>query len=205
MKSFPQLIFAIINLSLFPFKGQSQFITQENLQADYKILHEVLLSIHPALYRYNSQKSLNESFNKLQNQWESPVSEKTALKQLAQFIEKIHCGHTCINPYNLKDSLKNTMYPVDGFLPLYFKIIDGKIIVTGNASGNKFIKKGQEIVEINGVSTTTILDSLITAVKSDGYKNISNKYKSLELSELEQFSTFICSSLHFSQPLTNLK
>ena len=160
------------------------------LQEDYNVLKKVLPSIHPGLYRYTQKPEMLQAFNTLKMQWSKPETEKNILKELSQFLEKIKCGHTCINPYNLRDSLKTIMYLNSNFIPLYFKIIDKKIIVIASAATNQHIKRGQELISINGIPSKIILDSISTAVCSDSRDNLENKYKRLEISSADKFSSF---------------
>lgn len=187
-----QYILLLFMIACIIRQGVSQVKTLPTsaLQEDYRILERVLEEVHPGLYRYNSEEQMKQNFQVLKNHWAADTNEKIALKQLAQFLEKIKCGHTCINPYNVEDSLKNRLYPQKSFLPFYFRIIDKKIIITDTALEDLSIKPGQEIVSINGQKASLILDSLLTAVKSDGRNNIDTKYKTLEISSADPFSVF---------------
>lgn len=198
-------------VQLFCLAQNESTISSSDLNKDFDLLKQVFLSVHPGLYRYNSKQAMDQHFKVLESQWKVGSTEKVALKQLAQFLEKVKCGHTCINPYNLQDSLRDTIYPVNEFLPLFFTVIQGKLFITGNATNNKNISIGDQIISINGINYSTILDSLSTAVKSDGQSNLETKYKLLEISNVEQFSNFdmlfplfFKSGREFSLVLSNL-
>ena len=110
---------------------------------------------------------------------------------ISQFTNKIKCGHTYANPYNQNDELKERLFNRKNYLPFYFKIIEGKMIITANAS-SKNVSLGSEITKINGVSVKDIFEKLLTVTKADGNSTIEHRINSLELtrSEAELYALF---------------
>lgn len=159
-------IFACI---IIPFGSISQNLNQDSLMMDIDYLEEILTDIHPGLYRYNSKQDIENGFDELRSRVShNEVSEKEWMLMLAQTINEIKCGHTYLNPWNMKRSIRERLFGGNIYIPLGFKIIDGEFIVSENLSEEPNIKRGDVISKINSISTSQILDSLMTIAKTDG-------------------------------------
>jgi len=85
---------------------------------------------------------------------------------LSPVIAEIKCGHTNLIPpvtFFKSQAEENKLIPFD------IKLISDRIIVISNYSENVEINKGDEILEINGHSSTTILNELKKYIPSDGF------------------------------------
>ncbi len=163
----------------------------QQLQADFAVFKKTLIAIHPAIYRYNTPESLEKDFTELGAKLNKPMAESEFFVLISQFTNKIKCGHTYANPYNQSDNLKDRLFNRKNYLPFYFKIIDGKMIITANAS-SKSISTGSEITKINGAAVKEIVEKLLTVTKADGNSTIEHRLNSLELTrfEAERYALF---------------
>ncbi len=163
----------------------------QQLQADFAVFKKTLIAIHPAIYRYNTPESLEKDFTELGANLNKPMAESEFFVLISQFTNKIKCGHTYANPYNQSDNLKERLFNRKNYLPFYFKIIDGKMIITANAS-SKSISTGSEITKINGAAVKEIVEKLLTVTKADGNSTIEHRLNSLELTrfEAERYALF---------------
>jgi hypothetical protein len=100
--------------------------SQAQLKEDLEILKKALVSLHPGVYRYNTPKSLEREFAKIEAKLNTPLSENAAFPLFSQLTEKIKCGHTYLNPYNQNSVVRERIFNGKTFLPFYFRIIDGK-------------------------------------------------------------------------------
>jgi hypothetical protein len=87
--------------------------------------------------------------------------------------------------------LKGGLFNRRNYLPFYFQIIDGKMIITANAS-SKNISLGSEITAINSVAVSQIIAQLLTVTKADGSSTLEHRINSIGLSrnEAETFALF---------------
>ncbi len=163
----------------------------QQLQADFAVFKKTLIAIHPAIYRYNTPESLEKDFTELEAKLNKPMDESEFFVLISQFTNKIKCGHTYANPYNQSDNLKERLFNRKNYLPFYFKIINGKMIITANAS-SKSISTGSEITKINGAAVKEIVEKLLTVTKADGNSTIEHRLNSLELTrfEAERYALF---------------
>jgi hypothetical protein len=83
-------------------------------------------------------------------------------------LAAIRCGHTYANFFNQSGFIQEVAFNQADKLPFLFRIIDGRMIITQNLSGNPILDNYPEILSINGIETKDILEELIRFVKADG-------------------------------------
>lgn len=154
------------------------------LKGDFEILKKMLTTMHPGIYRYNTPEGLEREFAKLEARLNNPLSENELFLLFSQLTEKIKCGHTYLNPYNQNSLVRERVFGGKTYLPVYFRIIDSKIILTENASPNAF-SRGSEITKINGVTAKEIVNKLVTVTRGDGNSTIEHRINSLELTRFK--------------------
>ena len=161
------------------------------LQEDFAIFKKNLIAIHPGIYRYNTPESLEKDFAALEAKLNNPLKESEFFILISQFTNKIKCGHTYANPYNQDEKLKARLFERKNHLPFYFQIINGKMIITANAS-SKNIASGSEITKINGISVKEIIEKLLTVTKADGNSTREHRINTLQLTrtEAENYALF---------------
>jgi hypothetical protein len=173
-------------------KAQSEkVLTAAELQEDFAVFKRTLTKIHPGIYRYNSPASLEKDFAEFEMKLQNPMREGEFFILIAQFTDKLKCGHTYTNPYNQDEKLKERLFNRRNYLPFYFRIVDGKMIVTMNAS-SKNISAGSEITRINGVAVKEIIEKLLSVTKADGNSTLEHRLNSIELArnEAETYALF---------------
>lgn len=162
-----------VNRHEYRYEVRARTLTPKQMKADLAILKTTWELIHPGLYRYNTKQQIDSYFNELHRKTNSPMEQRQFFTLISQLNIKLNCGHSFVSYYNNKRLLKQNLYS-NVFLPVLFRVIDQKFIVTHNLTDNESIKLGDEITTINGISTKTIIDSLLTVSKADG-RNGSNK------------------------------
>ena len=170
---------------------ENKTFSPEKLRQDFRVLKDALVKIHPGIYRYQSP----EGFEKLSAEFESKLdrnfSEGEFFALVSQFTNRIFCGHTYANPYNQNSLLRERLFGGKTYLPFYFQIVDGKIIVTENASGAN-LSKGSEIKKINNIPAKKIIETLFGVTKGDGRNTSAHRIQSIELTrfEAERYALF---------------
>ncbi|NBC27789.1 MAG: hypothetical protein GVY08_13075 [Bacteroidetes bacterium] len=159
---------------------KGKLLSAVDLQEDALLLKKVMLDVHPDIYRYNTEKEFEAHFQTFFTKLSQDMTEAEFMKHVAQFTEKVRCGHTYLNPWNMKEEIRDRLFGGNIYLPFGFVIDDRRLYITKNASNNNDIMTGAEIISINGFSASSILDSLYTVAKVDG-SNVQAKDKLLEL------------------------
>lgn len=166
-------------------------LSAQQLQADFVVFKKTLTTIHPGIYRYNTPESLEKDFAEFNGKLNREMSESEFFILISQFLNKIKCGHTYTNFYNQDGKLRERLFNQRNYLPFYFQIIDGKAIITNNAS-SKNIAIGSEITKINGITVKEIIEKLLTVTKADGNSTLEHRLNSIGLSrnEAESYALF---------------
>jgi C-terminal processing protease CtpA/Prc len=156
-----------------------KILTPSQMQNDLTVLQSAWINLHPGLYRYNTSEQIQEYFDALKLKCSIPLDEKIFYLSLSQLAQKIKCGHTFLNPLNIDSTTQSRILP-QKTIPFFFEVVSGdKFIITYNLSDNKSIKRGDEILAINGISAKTIIDSLLTVSRSDGRNSIGKKLNNI--------------------------
>lgn len=151
------------------------------MHADLAILKSALTSLHPGIYRYLTKAKLDRYFDDILAETNRPLSLRDYYIKLSQLTEKLKCGHTYLNPYNQKKATIAQLFSAQ-VIPLLFKVIGNKVIVTHNLSEQAQIKPGDEIVSINGKATKEIIDSLLTVSRADGKHGLNKQLDNIGIS-----------------------
>ena len=185
------LLISLLTITSFASFTQPQKLDRDSLLIDIGFLEEIVEEIHPGAYRYNSKSDIDKLFLDLRTDVYGDLDEAEWTIKLAQAMKKLRCGHTYVNPWNMKKSIRSRLFGGSIYFPLGFTIIDNEFIVTENLSGDLGIKKGGKIVSINDYSVKQVLDSLRTIAKLDG-SNTSpvNEYLSLNEFTVDRWEAF---------------
>ncbi|MEM9340920.1 MAG: S41 family peptidase, partial [Bacteroidota bacterium] len=168
--------FILIPLSFFLFIGmehqansQDLILKPDSLLMDVNYLEELMTSVHPGVYRYNSEEEVQQLFHSLRNRIKNrTLTEKEWMISLAQAVNNVKCGHTYLNPWNMKRSIRERLFGGAIYFPLGFQLIDEQLVVTENLSDEPSIRRGDVIKSINQIPSEQLLDSLKTIAKVDG-------------------------------------
>jgi C-terminal processing protease CtpA/Prc len=143
----------------------------KQLQQDYTLLKNILEQKHPATYWYTPKDSMDyylASFNAAIK--DSMTEHQFGWRILAPLLSHIHCGHTSFmmsKGYN--KWIANVRLPS---FPLYFKVWNDTMAVTGNLNRKDSIfKRGTIVKAINGKPSSTLINEMFNYLSEDGYAN----------------------------------
>ena len=98
-------------------------------RADVALMRRALETIHPGLYRYQTKSTINAAFARLERATGQPIETLALHREIALMLATIHCDHTKAElPVRLADYRRT--HPTH--LPLRFRLIEGRMIVTAN-------------------------------------------------------------------------
>jgi hypothetical protein len=182
MRIFTIFILFLASYEISASQDFSRTFSSQQLREDIRVLQEAFTTLHPGLYRYNSKQQVEDLFSDLNNKTGRPLSEKDFYLLLAKFTEKIHCGHTYLNPLNLEQGVSGFYMP-QKVLPFCFVVTNRRFIITHNLSYDTTaaLERGAEITKINGIPVSEIIDSLLQVSRSDGRNAIEKKIANIEL------------------------
>lgn len=149
-----------------PFSIYAQKISTVQLESDLTKLRDGIETFNPALSVYNSNFQ-----NQADSLFSQVVGDSISLIKSFQLISRLCAlsneGHFSLGSWSdpVHSGFVNNEYK---YLPLSVNVIDGKLFVWLDYSDEKALKRGEEIVSINGLTSSQILSKLYAFTPSDG-------------------------------------
>ena len=149
----------------------------EALRKDYRLFRSILEESHPSLYWYTSPDSLQAYFDGGYARITDSMTLPAFRTLLSYTISKINCGHTSVRYSKAFNRYLDTARL--RLFPLSVKLWKDTMVVTANINRrDSVLRRGVVIKSINGLSQTTIRDSLFNYLVTDGY-SLTGKYQTL--------------------------
>ena len=152
----------------------------EQLMEDFKLIETMVLDVHPGTYRYNDQASIQKVLAELKSRFQQPLTHGEAYLAMSRVTAQIKCDHTKVGFNNQKKTINSVIHRQRDKLPFTFKWIEGKMIVVYNASQAKALKRGTEILSINGVAVSDIQTAMLPYIAADGATD-KNRFVKMEV------------------------
>jgi hypothetical protein len=168
--------FLLFFLSVATCSGQSGIeskkFSPEELKQDLSYLFERLESIHPSLYCYTSKEKLSDARAAVEEELTHPMTRVEFARKSIPLVAMLKNGHTSLSfP---QEELTNFFNNGGTVFPFTVLIKDKRIFVAANHSEDQTIEPFTEILTINGIPSTTILNSLRRYISAelDAYRDI---------------------------------
>ena len=158
------------------------------LKKDVDFANKKLQKFHPNLYWYITKKQLDYKFDSLKQTIKQPLKPNEFFLKLAPVIADVREGHLRLIPLEKRFTKKETKKLKDqkGTLGrLNYVIENNHLYVKDNTEKVGNLKVGTEILTINNVPVSQILEKYRPLVTSDGYNTTYQKY-----SLARRFNTF---------------
>ena len=155
-----------------------QYFTADQIRTDFGLFRQALQEAHPGLYRYNTRESMDSLFLKTESQLNKEMTQQEFYQLLLPVVAQIRCGHTKLHPDN--NWTDNYFFSQEKLFPykLFFQEDRAWIMDSYDSSG--VVKKGLEVISVNGDPLPGIIGKLLSGFLSDG----NNKtFKYLEMSK----------------------
>ena len=140
------------------------------------LLRNALEEGHGGLYRYTPKEELDQQFESIFKNLDQPLTEIEFLRLLFPLIANINDGHTGINP---SSSYRSYLENEPILLPFKTKFINKKAYLYRNYSQDEDLALGGEVISINGLPISKVLERMLDVLSSDGHIQTS-KYRRLE-------------------------
>src|SRR6056297_11813 len=156
------LILSII--ILFTVTVSSQTITQQQAIEDLTYLVDRLEEVHPNIYYHLNKKKAEQKIAEVKSKLnkKDKWTSKEIYRLFAPFVASFKDGHTLIS-YKVEQSKLNE---TEKLIPLAVRIIDGKVLIYKSYTVRE-IKKGTELLEVNGIKIDKILNKMESSVSSE--------------------------------------
>lgn len=149
--------FSLTNSSPGQDNGTEYKFNQNQLLEDYGFMLKTLEETHPNLYAYIPENEFVEKTDILRKSIDRPLTESEFFKILYKTVSLIKQGHTMVfGDPGFRDFLE------EGGLsfPFTIKYADGQIFIDENHSASKTPVKGSELIAINRIPVSQIIDDI---------------------------------------------
>ncbi|XWW47652.1 hypothetical protein JYG30_09500 [Fibrella sp. USSR17] len=152
----------------------SKVYSVEQLRSDFRLMRRAMEEAHPGLYRYHSRDSISRWFDAAEARLTQPMTELQFRRAVEPTIDRIGCGHTDL--YGSKAYVKyRKKHPLRPF-PVDVFVLDNKLYVRENRSTDTTVRRGAEILAVNGYPAGTLLNRFYQYISSDGYNQTFKPY-----------------------------
>lgn len=158
------------------------------LRQDVDFTNQKLQKLHPKLYWYISKEQLDYKFDSLKTTITRPLKPSEFFLKLAPIISEVKEGHLRLVPLEKKFTKKETKKLKNQKSTLgrmNYVIENNHLYIKDNVDKVGNLKIGTEILKINDVPVSHILEKYSPLVTSDGYNTTYHKY-----SLARRFATF---------------
>jgi hypothetical protein len=137
----------------------------QQLQEDLQVLHTTLEEAHPGLYFYDDKAPRDAQFDAVLDQLDRDMTDIEFYRLIAPLVAGIHDAHTVVWP-----SARSVIYAAGqgAFLPLRLRFIGQGAYVAEVLVPDSDLARGTQVLSINGLPMTEILDRLLPFVPHDG-------------------------------------
>ncbi|WP_373474148.1 S41 family peptidase [Sphingorhabdus lacus] len=178
---------ALTTAAAFP--SAARAATTASAPSDIALVREIVTTLHPGLYRYNSPKTIDQALSKLERMWSDLPDLSSRYLHLSRFLATIKCGHSYANFFNQTKQVKANLFDRRTRLPFAFKWIGNQMVVTEDQSGTNNLPRGTVIKEVNGIDTKVMLARLLPYVRADG-NNDAKRRALLSMTGADELETF---------------
>lgn len=143
---------------------------------DIAILRDLLTTLHPGLYRYNSPIETEQRLAELERLWQRESGLEQRYLALSAFLGTIRCGHSYANFFNQSREVASALFDRPTRLPFAFRWIGDDMVVTANHSGAGgrepvWLPIGSVIRGVDDVAPRDILQRLMPFARVDGHND----------------------------------
>lgn len=156
---------------------------------DIAIVREILTSLHPGLYRYNSPLMIDAALSALSRQWDADPDLAARYLGLSRFLATIKCGHSYANFFNQTSTVQKQLFDRRTRLPFAFKWVGDKMVVLQDQSGTGSLPRGTVVKAINDVPVKSMLERLMPYARADG-NNDAKRRALLSMTGADTYETF---------------
>ncbi|MBA2611575.1 MAG: hypothetical protein H0U95_06365 [Bacteroidetes bacterium] len=146
------------------------------LKEDGEVIKKVMLAMHPVIGIYRSRTYYLALFDDFINNLNDSLTEKEFRIKMKLLVDELHCGHTeaLQSKAYYKESIKqNYNYSPYFFIPIKEKLF---VLASFNKKKDTLLKKGTEIIEINGIAVDSMIRHCKRFISTDGFNQTGKQH-----------------------------
>lgn len=138
----------------------AQTISAKEAHEDLIFLKRKLELLHPGLGYYTPKMRVEQVFDSVYNRISHPLDYLTFYHAVSPFINTLKDGHTNLN------HRKNFIDKTTRFIPFYIREAEGRYFVSHNMSADTTLRRGTELITLNGRPMAELHHLLMNADRS---------------------------------------
>lgn len=163
-------VLLLINFYQFSF---AQRLSPEEALEDIESLENNLIRYHAGLNRYTPADSIARYFDLVRSGLTKETDVVELYKEVTFLLSKVRCGHTRSSmPLEANDGFKTSQL----FFPVSIAYLGQRLYIDDLLTNAGDLKRGEEILTINGLSIKEITRRIFEHQASDGFIN-TGKYR----------------------------
>ncbi len=163
-------------------------IAAADLRSDADLLLKAYEALHPGLHRYRTPAEIDAAHASLMREFGRDRTLADAYLAISRFTTFIECGHTYANFYNQGDAVRDALLRSPR-VPFEFRWIERRMIVTRSFAETPELRRGTEVLAIDGHPASRILDGLLPYSRADG-ANTAKRIANLEVQGFDRIEAF---------------
>jgi hypothetical protein len=169
------LILSVLFLGLSRQLTSAQSLTPEQSRTDLTFLKRKLDQLHPGIGYYTPQTRVERLYDSLYNQLTAPIDYLSFFRHVTPLVTSIKDGHTNLN------HRRNYIGKSTRYLPFFIRSVGDTYFISHNVSTDTTLRRGTELITINGRPVDAIHAELMNADHSgsDGDNNTGRRQWSL--------------------------
>ncbi len=152
-----------------------KFIGVNQLKSDVDFTYKKFQKLHPKLDYYISKESLDYKFDSLKTTINKPLTAFEFYKKISPVVAAIRQGHSYViapeKEYSKKETKAIIKKGTGPFSQFDFTYYNDKLYVIKNKSANKTIQAGTEVVSVNGIKPSELIEEYNHYFTSDGFNS----------------------------------
>lgn len=143
------------------------------MQSDLTQLDAAFRRLHPALFRYHTEKSWQRAVDSVK-QWASvPRSRGDAFVAFSRLVASLRCGHTYLSFWNQPRAVHTWLTDGADKLPFEYDLVAGDRWVVNRsatflAGDSTAVLPGDTIIAVNSVPVPSLVRELLPLIRADG-------------------------------------
>jgi hypothetical protein len=163
--------------------------TRGGFAVDADLLSRAYGALHPGLHRYNTPAQMAAHFDELRACFSQPRTLAEAYLAIARVTAAVRCGHSQPNVYNQSKAIRSALFSGQDRLPLHFRWIGDRMIVTRDLSPGGRLAAGTEVLSIDGLPAPALLQALLPLARADG-GNDGKRRRQMEVTGIDTWEAF---------------
>ncbi|QKZ11581.1 S41 family peptidase [Spirosoma sp. KUDC1026] len=151
------LIVSLLCLGLSFQLTVAQPLSPDQARADLTFLKRKLDQLHPGVGYYTPQARMEQLYDSLYNQLTAPVDYLSFFHHISPLVTSIKDGHTNLN------HRRNYIGKSTRYLPFFIRSVDDTYFISHNVSTDTTLRRGTELLTVNGRPVADIHAELMNA------------------------------------------